>query len=223
MQGILKRQVQRIVRMRNVIRVQRSIPIGQRVGQLRTFATAANEKDFFSRNCHSFPKHRPSKTLDLGCGASPKNPFEADIVQGIDIRENQEQGIVRADLCSGHIPFPDNSFDFITAFDLIEHIPRVLYIDNKSIFPFIDLMSEICRVLKNDGIFYSHTPAYPYKQAFQDPTHVNIITEETFPFYFCSNSPFASVYGFKGNFELIAQEWDYYELLTLMKKVPERK
>jgi SAM-dependent methyltransferase len=158
------------------------------------------------------------RALDLGCGSVPKNPFNAEIPQGIDIRESAENNIIVADLFAGHIPFPDDHFDFVTAFDFIEHIPRVLSSNGKTRFPFVELMSEISRVLKAEGLFFSATPAYPSKEAFQDPTHVNIITEDTFPTYFCGDSPYSNAYGFKGSFKLIAQEWENCWLLALMKK-----
>jgi hypothetical protein len=63
--------------------------------------------------------------------------------------------------------------------------------------------------VKPGGVFFAKTPAYPFSQVFQDPTHVNVITEETFPVYFCSGAshPLARAYGFKGAFELISQKW----------------
>jgi SAM-dependent methyltransferase len=85
-------------------------------------------------------------------------------------------------------------------------------------YPFIDLMNEIHRILKPGGLFLSRTPAYPHKEAFQDPTHVNIITEDTFPTYFC-NEYLARIYGFNGAFTLITQEWCRPSLLTLIKKL----
>ena len=71
-------------------------------------------------------------------------------------------------------------------------------------------MNEIYRILAPGGYFLHCTPAYPAKQAFQDPTHVNIITEDTFPTYFCVNQsekPWASMYGFHGAFTLVEQVW----------------
>ena len=70
-------------------------------------------------------------------------------------------------------------------------------------------MNEIYRVLKPGGIFLHVTPAFPSPEAFQDPTHVNIITENTFPCYFCNPNPDAKNlgYGFTGDFELIDQRW----------------
>jgi predicted TPR repeat methyltransferase len=68
-----------------------------------------------------------TRTLDLGCGTNPQNPFRAEQIYGIDIRDNHSKNIKSADLTVDPIPFEDNSFDFITAFDIIEHIPKVIY------------------------------------------------------------------------------------------------
>jgi hypothetical protein len=61
-------------------------------------------------------------------------------------------------------------------------------------------------------------PPYPHKEAFQDPTHGNIITEDTFPIYLC-NKYLAKIYGFDGAFALVTQEWYRPNLLTLIKKL----
>ena len=163
-----------------------------------------------------------TKTLDLGCGKSPKNPFNADEVFGIDIRDDIDRGIRRADLVIDPIPFEDNYFDFVTAHDFIEHIPRILYRPHRT-HPFVDLMSEIYRVLKpsdSGGLFLSLTPAFPQQAAWRDPTHVNIIAEDTFPLYFDNKNRWASMYGFKGAFEIVKQEWRGPHLLSILKKVP---
>lgn len=146
-----------------------------------------------------------TKTLDLGCGANPKNPHNCDEIYGIDFKSDKEKNILSADLSVEKIPFGDNFFDIVTAFDFIEHIPRVIYMPTKR-FCFVELMNEIYRVLKPGGEFLSFTPAYPALEVFSDPTHVNVITEITFPSYF-SGSCTASLYGFKGNFEIISQNW----------------
>lgn len=101
-----------------------------------------------------------SKTLDLGCGGTPRNPFKAENFYGVDLFEQSDQNIEVADLTISPIPFANNTFNYITAYDFIEHIPRVLYSPSRS-FPFINLMSEIFRCLKPGGYFFSHTPAYP--------------------------------------------------------------
>lgn len=155
--------------------------------------------------------------LDLGCGDSPRNPFNASIARGLDINASGDGAVICCDLGLGCIPLSTNQFDFITAFDFIEHIQRVAILDGKTRFPFVELMDEIHRILKPGGLFLSRTPAYPHKEAFQDPTHVNIITEDTIPKYFCGDT-WAKAYGFKGSFKLIAQEWCQPSLLTLLQK-----
>jgi ubiquinone/menaquinone biosynthesis C-methylase UbiE len=159
-----------------------------------------------------------TKSLDLGCGASPKNLFNASEVYGIDIRTDLAKNIVKADLAVEAIPFADSFFDFVTAHDFIEHIPRVVYTPERR-NSFIELMNEIWRVLKVRGQFLSVTPAYPQPAAFVDPTHVNIITEQTFPLYFDSQNRWAKGYGFVGAFNVVSQEWKGAHLVTILEKV----
>jgi SAM-dependent methyltransferase len=161
-----------------------------------------------------------TKTLDLGCGLKPRNPFNADELFGIDIRPNENQNIKVTDLAIEAIPFPENHFDYVSAYDFIEHIPRVIYNPSRR-FCFIELMNEIYRVLKIGGTFASFTPAFPKEAAFVDPTHVNIITENTFPLYFDNKNRWGKDYGFIGSFEIIDQKWhpNNSHLQTIMKKV----
>lgn len=160
------------------------------------------------------------KTLDLGCGRTPKNPFEMEEVYGIDIREDIDAKIYTADLAVEPIPFEDDFFDGVSAFDFIEHIPRVIYKPERR-FCFVELMNEIYRVLKLDGLLFSFTPAFPAAAAWRDPTHVNIITEETFPLYFDDKNRLASAYGFSGRFRVEEQRWheNKIHLITVMRKV----
>ena len=160
-----------------------------------------------------------TKSLDLGCGTRPHNPFNAKRMYGVDIRtiRNADITVKAADLTLEPIPYPANMFDYVTAYDFIEHIPRIVYAPKRR-FAFVELMNEIWRVLKPDGVFVSHTPAYPSPEAFQDPTHVNIITENTFPCYF-DKDLWAKMYGFKGRFITESQEWDGPHLHTVMRAV----
>ena len=156
----------------------------------------------------SLPALNGSKALDLGCGAKPKNPFLAKLVYGVDIREDLAGNIKRVDLSSEVLPFESNSFDFCTAFDCLEHIPRIIHVGGESRLSFLELVNEVYRILRPGGLFLHRTPAFPSKEAFQDPTHVNIITEDTFPYYFCDPHLWARDYGFKGRFELVSQKWE---------------
>ena len=159
-----------------------------------------------------------TRTLDLGCGLKPKNPFKADEVYGVDIRTDDKRILV-ADLAIEPIPFEDNFFDYCSAFDFLEHVPRIIYAPQRR-FCFVELMSEIFRVLKPGGRFFSFTPAFPAPAAWRDPTHVNIITTETFPLYFDTKNTLAKMYGFKGGFIIEKQGWNQNKinLMTIMKK-----
>jgi len=148
-------------------------------------------------------------SLDLGCGSNPRNPFQARELFGIDQRSDLSKDIRQANLATDAIPFDSNFFDYCTAFDVLEHIPRISWNSGESRMAFIELMNEIHRILKPNGLFLHSTPAYPAKEAFQDPTHVNIITEDTLPSYFCEPNNWAKQlgYGFNGRFELLQQGW----------------
>jgi SAM-dependent methyltransferase len=162
-----------------------------------------------------------SSSLDIGCGTNPRNPFRAQHVFGIDIRADAERNvrnITYADLTTDPIPFPDRFFDYITAGDFIEHLPRVIYAPARR-FPFVELMNEIWRALKPGGLFLSRTPVYPFSAAFRDPTHVNIISHETFPLYFDDKHRLAAMYGFAGSFRILWQAVRPPHLISLLERV----
>jgi SAM-dependent methyltransferase len=191
---------------------------------LRLKCNIAYDEKSFLACCKGIGSDRLTTSLDIGCGAIPRNPFGAEIAMGVDIQESKNEEVVSADLLLTGIPFEDRKFDFVIAYDFLEHVPRVS-VSNGTCFPFVNLMSEIYRVLRVGGLFYSHTPAYPFPEAFIDPKHVNYVTEETFPRYFYSSSsegpvvPEAFRYGFTGCFELLEQQWLDFRLLTVMRKI----
>jgi glycosyltransferase involved in cell wall biosynthesis len=160
-----------------------------------------------------------TKTLDLGCGSKPKNPFNADEFYGVDIRDDLEANIRKADLAIEPIPYENQTFEYVTAYDFIEHIPRIIYVP-KHRNAFIEFMNEVYRVLKPGGLFLSSTPAYPHAVAFRDPTHVNFITDETFPLYFDDSNRWASGSGFTGAFRIVTHEWRGPHIFAVLEKVP---
>jgi SAM-dependent methyltransferase len=149
-------------------------------------------------------------SLDLGCGETIRNPYQALKVVGLDIQD--------ADLAIEPIPHHDDHFDFVTAYDFLEHIPRLLYVPHRR-YPFVELMSEIWRVMKVGGKFLSSTPAFPHAPAFQDPTHVNIITPLTFAEYFDDEKTWAKMYGFKGKFHINNMRYHGPHLIAELEKV----
>lgn len=157
--------------------------------------------------------------LDLGCGDEPRNPYRRKRLHGVDVREIDTGGrfvFRRADLAFAPIPFADGQFASVSAFDFIEHVPRVLNgpAPGTTVLPFIRLMDEVWRVLAPGGLFYALTPCYPGAEAFVDPTHVNVITERTHE-YFCRGGgaePRGRMYGFRGAFAARRAEWAIPEL-----------
>ena len=113
-----------------------------------------------------------SKHLDIACGSNPRNPFNCEELYGIDIIQNvcSYGKIVPSDIHAQHgrniveggkgfyytqgnavlepLPYNDNFFDTISAYDFLEHIPRLITERNNVQFPFIEFMNEVFRVLK---------------------------------------------------------------------------
>lgn len=153
----------------------------------------------------------PDRHLDLGCGQIPRNPYQRKELAGIDIRPATDASGFDyrvANLTMHPIPFADDMFGSVSAYDFIEHVPRILATADgtRTRFPFVELMQEAWRVLAPGGMFYALTPAYPNAEAFVDPTHVNIITERTH-LYFCGSNPLAHMYGFEGRFNVLRAQW----------------
>jgi ubiquinone/menaquinone biosynthesis C-methylase UbiE len=111
--------------------------------------------------------------LDIGCGygafvlyASEKKVKK---VYGIEITEKDlatakkcvEKENVELKVGSGiEIPFPDNYFDTVVSFEVLEHIPKNT--ENK-------MFSEINRVLKKGGKLYLSTPFDSFFSKLFDP------------------------------------------------------
>lgn len=125
-------------------------------------------------------------SLNLGCGYK-----KLDGYINIDSRTEVNPDIV-CDITTG-LPYEDSLVDIVRAFDFLEHIPP----DNV-----IDVMNEIWRVLKPDGIFESHTPSTDGRGAFQDPTHRSFWNKNSWLYY--SDAMLRLNYGIKADFEIEA-------------------
>jgi len=175
----------------------------------RSFSSLKSLKDHLLES--GFPFGMPL-SLDLGCGKSINNFFLAQECLGVDNNKSMESARIKfCDLTFSGLPFDDHSLDYITAFDLLEHIPRSVF-DNLSAttaYPLIRLLNECYRCLKPGGVAMFVTPTFPSLASLQDPTHVNYITEDTIPLYFCQPNPAATNigYGYNGKFDLVLQCW----------------
>ena len=113
-----------------------------------------------------------------------------------------DQQVLGVDLSAEPIPVLANTVQLVTAIDFLEHIPRWERAVTGVRFPLVELFGEIFRVLEPGGLFYSQTPVFPMREAFQDPTHVNPMTARTFRLYFAGPC-WARIYGFTGRFEIL--------------------
>jgi SAM-dependent methyltransferase len=135
---------------------------------------------FYEQQRIQYPAVLGSKTLDLGCGTKPRNPFAADTAFGVDIADVGMPNIVQSDLSQSPIPFEDSSMDYITAYDFIEHVPRVIYLPNIRL-SFIELMNEIHRVLKPGGIFLAQNIGSLTASLFSPPFKSHTFKSFSFP------------------------------------------
>lgn len=147
-----------------------------------------------------------TRHLDIGCGKRPRNPYRRDELHGVDLATSVDasSSARRADLTIEAIPYPDGLSDSVSANDFLEHAPRVLPLPDGSgtRIPFVELMNEIWRVMRPDGLFYGYTPFHPHPAVFQDLTHVNILTRDSHR-YFTRPKLAARMCGFHGDFSVV--------------------
>lgn len=117
--------------------------------------------------------------LDFGCGSVPRNPLGAFKLTCVDINSDATNHDLVVIAPGSGLPFLDNSFTSVSAYDVLEHLPRVS--DKGNLY--IHYMNELCRVLKPGGIAILIFPAYPHRDSFSDPTHVNHITKDSVDFF----------------------------------------
>lgn len=104
------------------------------------------------------PEGRPAVMLDMGCGTGMflERQGQERKTFGLDFSREalsftRQRGLNRL-VCgdSQQLPFRDEGFDIVTAFDLIEHVDR----DDS-------LVSEVHRILRPGGILLSTVPVHP--------------------------------------------------------------
>jgi SAM-dependent methyltransferase len=103
--------------------------------------------------------------LNLGCGNDYREGF-----WNVDIGDCKKDETVDINL---QLPWPDESFDYIYAYHVLEHIRRD---------KFFRIFGEIHRVLKKNGLFEFAVPKAGSDNFWTDPTHIMPFTERTMDF-----------------------------------------
>lgn len=140
-----------------------------------------------------------SPILDLGCGTDDFGKALKHIgyqAEGIDVD--------RVDFEKDSLPYPDNFFQVVHFNAVLEHIKNP-----------DQVMSEIKRILKPEGILIINTPNWQqdFKNFYNDPTHVKPHTPQ-------SLEMLIKMYGFKLVFlepALIGQPMFYWKLPNFIK------
>lgn len=111
------------------------------------------------------------KILDFGCGKR-KRPGAI----GID-RNSRSDADVLHDLNHFPYPFSDNHFDEIYCDNILEHLDDV-----------IQVMIELHRITKPNGIVEVTVPFYPHRNANTDPTHKHWFGVHSFDYFVSGTS-----------------------------------
>ncbi len=128
------------------------------------------------------------KKLNLGCGKDIREGYvNLDLVklEGVDV------------VCDVNkkLPFKDDYFDEIMAYDILEHVndmPKVL--------------KELHRILKKGGILRIKVPHFLESSAYADPTHKNFFAYNTFDYFVKGNQ---RNYYFDFGFEKISKKFEF--------------
>src|SRR5262249_46652193 len=120
--------------------------------------------------------------LLLGCGSSrikklarPDRP-EWDGLVTLDFATTHGPDVVH-DIGALPLPFPDESFDEIHAYEVMEHVGR----QGDWRF-FFAQWSDMWRLLKPDGHFFGTSPHWSSPWAWMDPGHTRAMGPEQFAF-----------------------------------------
>ena len=110
------------------------------------------------------------KILEIGCGLKPFLEKGAKIIH-LDKVKLPHVEVVH-DLNKFPYPFNDNEFDEIIAFHILEHLDDL-----------VEVMKELWRILKPNGILKIRVPHFSSAYAYFDPTHKHFFTLKTFDYW----------------------------------------
>ena len=125
---------------------------------------------------------RPYRELLIGCGSRrdkfvplPHNPGWRNLTT-LDLNADHEPDVV-ADLMQLPLPFEDETFDEIHAYEVLEHTGA-----QGDYLWFFAQFSDFWRLLKPGGHFAATCPAVDSRWAWGDPSHTRVLMHETLTF-----------------------------------------
>jgi len=123
------------------------------------------------------------RELLLGCGSNWEKKLSTSQ------QDDGWQNLITLDYYEGHsphvvhdlrdhpLPFPDNYFDEIHAYEVLEHLAQ-----QGDYEFFFSEWNEYYRILKPGGMFFGTVPRRDSVWAYGDPSHTRIIVPENFVF-----------------------------------------
>jgi len=174
--------------------------------------------NFYLREINKYKKS--GKLLDVGCatGLFIEKAEKFFDIYGVDVSKYaidiaKKKKLKVSVLSSDKLDFKNNFFDAITSFDVLEHVESL---DN--------MLSEIRRVLKKDGVFVFVVPIWEGISGFisqlvdRDPTHIHKKNKK-FWFKKMENHKF-NVADWIGIFRILFVKYFHFQTIALKNYSP---
>lgn len=113
------------------------------------------------------------RILNLGCGDKFPVLGEGDVLVNHDRLKHRPEVDVVWDLDNLPWPWPDESFDFLVACAVLEHLRITL----------VESLAECWRILGPGGLLHLKVPYWHHENAYADPTHYWHFSLQTFNFF----------------------------------------
>lgn len=121
---------------------------------------------------------RVERSLNVGCGEDIRPPSEGWV--NLDVIALPGVDVVH-DLMEFPWPFDDNTFDYVLARHVMEHIPHRL--PGRAKDGFLLFMEELHRILKPGGRVEIFSPHHRSEDQLADPTHTRAIHPRNFEYF----------------------------------------